>query len=89
MEEHEELVNHPQIAINNQTSCVIEPDVPKCEVRIDLCIYKEKKLHKIEHALIHLRYFLNMFVLNVDGAMHFIYFNKYNTNSTEHSSDVN
>ena len=27
--------------------------------------------------------------LNVDGAMHFIYSHKYNTNSAEDSSDMN
>ena len=29
------------------------------------------------------------FFLNVDGAMHFIYSHKYNTNSAEDSSDMN
>ena len=28
-------------------------------------------------------------VKNVDGAMHFIYSHKYNTNSAEDSSDMN
>ena len=32
-------------------------------------------------------YFLN--VLNVDGAIHFIYSHKYYTNSAEDSSDIN
>ena len=30
----------------------------------------------------------NFFFLNVDGAMHFIYSHKYNTNSAEDSSDI-
>ena len=57
MEEHEELVNHPQIAINNQTGCVIEPDVPKCEVCRKLYLNEEKNDIKIQHDLIHLREF--------------------------------
>ena len=30
-----------------------------------------------------------MFKKNVDGAMHFFYSHKYNTNSAEDSSDMN
>ena len=32
---------------------------------------------------------LNVTFFNVDGAMHFIYSHKYNTNSAEDSSDMN
>ena len=32
---------------------------------------------------------MSIIFLNTDGAMHFIYSHKYNTNSAEDSSDMN
>ena len=48
------------------------------------------KPQKMTTYLFYLYYvFLNVFFLNVDGAMHFIYSHKYTTNSAEDSSDIN
>ena len=45
------------------------------------------KMMIILHFFSEIKVFL--FLKNVDGAMHFIYSHKYNTNSAEDSSDMN
>ena len=56
-----------------------------------MIIRNVKMLCCLSHSIIkELQFQINIhIVLNVDGAMHFIYSHKYNTISAEDSSDMN